>query len=80
MVIFINKLQFVKQNWMRVSLKEINDTAPESAEQDQPPRMCTVILLYSLRNINRGQERLEKCLINMAHTFLPITFRDILLN
>ena len=36
-----------------VSLKDINNAAPESAEQDQTARMCSQILIYTLcKNIS----------------------------
>ena len=34
------------------SLTEINGIVAESAEQDQTARMCSLILLYTLREIN----------------------------
>ena len=36
----------------RLLLTEINDISAESAEQDQTARMCSLILLYTLRKIN----------------------------
>ena len=36
-----------------ILLIEINDRAAESAERDQTTRMCSLILLYTLRKINK---------------------------
>ena len=35
-----------------VSLTEINDRIAESADQDQPVRMCRLILLHTLRQMS----------------------------
>ena len=45
-----------------VSLKKFNDTAPESAEQDQTARTCRLILLYTVRKVN---PMVSKVLINV---------------
>ena len=44
----------------RVLLMDINDTAAESAEQDQTARMCRLILLYTLRKkVHEQRIRIE---------------------
>ena len=47
-----NKFQFGYLSVDRGLLTGINDRVAESAEQDQTARVCGLILLYTLREIN----------------------------
>ena len=53
-----------------VLLTGMTDKTAESAEQDQPARMCRLILLYTLRKMNPCRGRLDKGLkLEWRHVF-----------
>ena len=56
----------------RISLIGFNDKGAESAEQDQTARMCSLILLYTLRRIDASSrtEKEELCSAKCSVAYL----------
>ena len=61
---------------MGLSLTKTNDRTAESPEQDQTARMCSLILLYTLRKINLWSQksgRKQICIyLSFSHPLIAV--------